>query len=79
MSAAQTRDTQITLPTDLYQAIEQQASLHGRSFNSEIVALLAVSLNPEVSGDLMDEFGAWEAASDEDWLNMEAVLTNEIP
>lgn len=74
-SAAQTRDTQITLPTDLYQAIEQQASLHGRSFNSEIVALLAVSLNPEVSGDLMDEFGAWEGASDEDWLNMETVLT----
>jgi hypothetical protein len=42
MSTAQARDTQITLPTDLYQA-EQIASLHGRSINSEIVALLAVS------------------------------------
>jgi hypothetical protein len=77
MSIPQTHDTQITLPTHLYQAIKQRASLHGRSFNSEIVALLAVSLNLEISGDLMDEFGAWEAASDEDWSNMEALLTSE--
>lgn len=77
MNAAQSYNTQVSLPTELYQAIKQRAKLHGRSLNSEIVALLAVSLSTEIIGNLADEFVAWETASDEDWLNMEARLVRE--
>jgi hypothetical protein len=31
----------------------------------------------EVSPELTQEFAAWEAASDEDWLNLEAALASE--
>ncbi|MBW4618557.1 MAG: Arc family DNA-binding protein [Cyanosarcina radialis HA8281-LM2] len=72
MNAAQSSHTQVRLPTELYQAIEQRAKVHRRSVNSEIVALLAASLGTEISGDLATEFAAWETASDEDWLNIEA-------
>jgi hypothetical protein len=70
-------DAQITLPTKLYRAIEQQAQGHGCSVSSEIASILAISLG--ISADeLADEFGAWEAASDEDWLKMETVLASEV-
>ncbi len=78
MNAAESCHTQISLPTELYQAIKQRAKVHGRSVNSEIVALLAASLSAEISGDLATEFAAWETASDEDWLNIEARLVGEV-
>lgn len=77
MNAAENCNTQVSLPTELYQAIEQRAEVHGRSVNSEIVALLAASLNTKLGEDLATEFAAWEAASDEDWLNIEARLVGE--
>jgi hypothetical protein len=71
-------DTRITLSTKLYQAIEQQAQGHGCSVSSEIAStILAASLG--ISEDeLADEFDAWEAASDEDWLKMETMLASEV-
>ena len=79
MNAAQSYDTQIVLPNELYQAIEQLAKVHGNSVNSEIVALLAMSLSIKVSEDedLAHEFMAWETASDEDWLKMEDLLVHK--
>jgi hypothetical protein len=76
MNAAETINTQVTLPIDLYQAIAQRAQVHGKSFNSEIVTLL-LSLLAQDSADLTEEFASWEAASDEDWLQMEAVLVSQ--
>ena len=78
MNAADSCNTQVSLPTDLYQAIKQRAKIHGHSVNSEIVALLAASLSTEIGGDLATELAAWEAASDEDWLNIEAKLVREV-
>jgi hypothetical protein len=72
MDATETISTQITLPLDLYQAIEKQAKGQGKSVNSKIVALLASVIND--SANLNREFADWEAASDEDWLNLEAAL-----
>lgn len=76
MDAAKTIDTQVTLPLELYQAIVQQAQAHGHSVSNEIVALLAPMLGQN-STELVQEFAAWEAASDEDWLNMELTLASE--
>jgi hypothetical protein len=72
MDATETISTQITLPLHLYQAIEKQAKGQGKSVNSKIVALLASVIND--SANLNREFADWEAASDEDWLNLEAAL-----
>ncbi|MGB8701156.1 MAG: hypothetical protein WCD18_17220 [Thermosynechococcaceae cyanobacterium] len=70
-------DTHISLSTTLYRAIERQAQGHGCSVNTEIASILAASL--DISQDeLTEEFDAWEAASDEDWLKMEAVLASEV-
>lgn len=79
MNVAKSYDTQIVLPNEIYQAIEQRAKVHGHSVNSEIVALLATSLSIKVSEDedLVNEFLAWETASDEDWLKMEDILVYE--
>lgn len=76
MDASQTINTQITLPIGLYQAIAQLAQTHGQSVSSEIISLLTPLLT-EVPIELDREFKAWEAASDEDWLNMEATLASE--
>ncbi len=73
MDAATTIDTQVTLPLELYQVIVQQAQAHGHSVSHEIVVLLAPMLGHN-STELAQEFAAWEAASDEDWLNMEVTL-----
>ena len=75
MNAAEI-STQITLPIELYQAIAQQAQVHGQSVNSEIVTLL-ISLFVQDSAELTKEFADWEAASDEDWLHMEAALVSQ--
>jgi plasmid stability protein len=78
MNPTESCNTQVSLPNDLYRAIAQRAKTHGRSIDSEIVALLTASLNTEISKDLAIEFAAWETASDEDWLNMEARLVGEV-
>lgn len=77
MNIAENCSTSITLPNQLYQAIEQQAKLHGHSINHEIVNLLAASFDREVNQELADELRAWESASDEDWLQVEALLASE--
>jgi hypothetical protein len=76
MDVTQTINTQITLPIDLYQEIAKQAQAHGQSLSSEIVSLLTPLLM-QVSNELIEEFEAWETASDEDWLNIETILTSE--
>jgi hypothetical protein len=75
MDATETISTQVTLPLQLYQAIEQRAQVQGKSVNSEIVALLASLLENPAS--LVKEFADWEAASDEDWLNLEVALASQ--
>lgn len=76
MEAAKTIDTSITLPIELYRAIVQQAQADGYSVSDEITALLTHVLM-QVSTELVQEFAAWEAASDEDWLSMEATLASQ--
>jgi hypothetical protein len=75
MDVNKTIDAQVTLPMDLYQAIAQQAQAHGHSVSNEIVALLAPMVGHN-STELAQEFADWEAASDEDWLNIEATLAS---
>jgi hypothetical protein len=74
MDTTQTISTQITLPIEVYQAIVQQARVHGNSIDSEIAALLISLVD---SSKLVQEFSAWEAASDEDWLSIEATLASQ--
>ena len=76
MDVFQTIDAQVTLPIELYQAIAQQAQTHGHSVSREIVTLLTPLLM-QIPTQLEEEFVAWEAASDEDWLNIEAMLASE--
>lgn len=76
MNPVQTINTQVKLPINLYQAISQQAEAHGQSVNNEIVSLLSY-LIIETSSELAQEFADWEAASDEDWLNLEEKLASE--
>jgi hypothetical protein len=75
MDATETINTQVALPIELYQAIAQRAQVHGKSVNGEIVALLLSLI--EDAARLAQEFADWEAASDEDWLHMEATLTSQ--
>ncbi|MHC5673698.1 hypothetical protein [Nostoc sp.] len=75
MDVTKTIATQVALPIDLYQAIVQQAQAHGHSVSTEIVALLAPILGHN-STELAQDFADWEAASDEDWLNMELTLAS---
>ncbi len=74
MEHSGTIDTQVILPTLLYRTIQQRAQERGCSVSSEIVAILTDSLEME---RLAQEAAAWEAASDEDWLAMEAMLVAE--
>ncbi|MBW4509743.1 MAG: hypothetical protein KME64_24995 [Scytonematopsis contorta HA4267-MV1] len=75
MEAAKTINTEVTLPIELYEAVVQQARTHGHSVSGEITALLTPLLI-NVPTELAQEFVAWEAASDEDWLGMEATLAS---
>ncbi len=75
MKATKTIDASVTLPIELYQALVQQAQAHGYSVSDEITALLTPLLM-QVPTELVQEFVAWEAASDEDWLSMEATLAS---
>jgi hypothetical protein len=76
MDSAKTIDTQIALPVELYQAIVRQAQAHRNSVSGEIVVLLTSILMQSLT-DLTQEFDDWEAASDEDWLNLEASLASQ--
>jgi hypothetical protein len=73
MDTTQKISTQVTLPIAVYQAIAQRAQAYGQSVDSEIVTLLISLL--EDSAELAQEFADWEAASDEDWLNLEVALS----
>ncbi|MCC5635670.1 hypothetical protein LC593_07355 [Nostoc sp. CHAB 5844] len=75
MNGSNDIDAQITLPMELYQAIAQRAQAHGHSVGQEIVALLTPLLM-QISNELEEEFAAWEAASDEDWLSTEGILAS---
>lgn len=76
MNRAETVDAQVTLPAVLYKIIEQRAQVRGHSISSEMVELLSFLLS-QPTDELEQEFADWEAASDEDWQAMEAVLTTE--
>ncbi|MBW4583069.1 MAG: Arc family DNA-binding protein [Tildeniella nuda ZEHNDER 1965/U140] len=76
MDASKTIGTQIVLPEETYHAIKERARVRGCSVNDEIVALLKTLLTDEADA-LKHEIDAWEAASDEDWLQMETVLATE--
>lgn len=76
MDNAEIVDAQITLPAVLYKIIEQRAQVRGHSISSEIVVLLSFLLS-QPTDELEQEFAEWEAASDEDWQAMEAVLAGE--
>ena len=77
MDGSRNIDAQVTLPMELYQAIAQRAQVHGHSVSREIVALLTPLLMlPNNENELEEEFAAWEAASDEDWLSMEGMLAS---
>jgi hypothetical protein len=60
---------------ELYQAIAQRAEAQGHSVSREIVALLTPLLMLPTN-ELEEEFAAWEAASDEDWLSMEVMVAS---
>ncbi|MBD2446968.1 hypothetical protein H6G76_07275 [Nostoc sp. FACHB-152] len=75
MSSSSDIDAQVTLPRELYQAIIQRAQVHGNSLSQEIVALLTPLLM-QIPDELEEEFAAWEAASDEDWLSTGEMLAS---
>jgi len=75
MNGSRDIDAQVTLPSELYQVLAQRAQSHGRSVSREIVALLTPLLM-QIPNELEEEFAAWEAASDEDWLSMEGMLAS---
>ncbi len=74
MYSPETISTQIPIPASLYDAIAQRAQTLGHSITHEILDLLTASLQ---MAELSREIAAWEAASDEDWLNLETRLTHE--
>ena len=76
MYSPETIPTQIPIPVSLYDTIAQHAHTQGHSITHEILSLLTASLQMD---ELDREITAWEAASDEDWLNLETSLTNEAP
>ena len=76
MDRAETVDAQIKLPAVLYKIIEQRAQIRGHSISSEMVELLSFLLS-QPTDELEQEVAEWEAASDEDWQAMEAVLAAE--
>jgi hypothetical protein len=75
MDATKAIDTQVTLPMELYQAIARQAQANEHSISGEIVAVLTPLLTQPPT-ELEWEFAVWEAASDEDWLTIEATLAS---
>jgi hypothetical protein len=75
MYSPETVPTQIPIPMLMYSAIVDRAQSHGHSVINEILTLLGASLDVET---LQQEISAWEAASDEDWQNLETDLASEV-
>jgi uncharacterized small protein (DUF1192 family) len=75
MYPAEIISTQIPIPASMYDAIVDRAQTQGHSVTNEILDLLSTSLD---MGTLNQEIARWEAASDEDWLNLETSLTSEV-
>jgi hypothetical protein len=76
MNSSETISTQIPIPVSLYNEIAQRAQTQGHSLTHEIVSLLTDALQ---MNELCAEIAAWEAASDQDWLNLEGSLMREAP
>ena len=74
MNSLDTIATQVTLPQELYARLATVANLRGHSIDREITMLLARSIETETE-QLAIELSAWEAASDADYLDFEAQLT----
>jgi hypothetical protein len=75
MYSPETVSAQVPIPAPLYNAIAQRAQTLGHSITHEILDLLTASLQMD---ELSHEIAVWEAASDEDWSNLETLLTHEV-
>ena len=73
MNSLDTIATQVILPQELYARLALSAQSSGHSIDREITILLSRSIETETE-KLAIELSAWEAASDEDYLNFEAQL-----
>jgi plasmid stability protein len=69
--SSETIATQVKLPKSLYHWLEQQAQFKGHSVEDEIAEVLMAAVGDD---ELSAEFAQWEAASDEDALEFEAML-----
>jgi hypothetical protein len=74
MNFLDTIATQVILPQELYAKLALSAKFRGHSIDREITMLLSRSIETETDS-LAIEFAQWESASDEDYLNFEAQLT----
>ena len=74
MNSLDTIVTQVILSQELYTKLAPSAKFRGHSIDREITMLLAQSIETETE-QLAIEISVWEAASDEDYLNFEAQLT----
>ena len=77
MNSLDTIATQVILPQELYARLALSAQSRGHSVEREITILLSRSIETETE-QLAIELSAWEAASDEDYLNFEAQLAEEL-
>ena len=73
MNSLDTIATQVILPQELHARLVLSAQSRGHSIEREITILLSRSIEIEAE-QLAIELSAWEAASDEDYLNFEAQL-----
>jgi hypothetical protein len=69
--SSETIATQVKLSKSLYHWLEQQAQFKGHSVEDEIAEVLLAAVGDD---ELSAEFAQWEAASDEDALEFEAML-----
>lgn len=58
MDSAETVNTQVMLPADLYEIIEQRAQTRGHSVSSEVVEMLSFLLS-QPTDELVREFAEW--------------------
>jgi plasmid stability protein len=74
MNPSETIATQVKLSKNLYHWLERQAQFKGHSVEAEIAEVLMAAVG---DNNLSAEFAQWEAASDEDALEFEALLAAE--
>ena len=75
MNPSETIATQVKLSKNLYHWLERQAQFKGHSVEAEIAEVLMAAVGDD--DNLSAEFAQWEAASDEDALEFEALLAAE--